>query len=312
MAIKVTPALPIGLVLVERLAAGGNSAVAHRRQAVGCTVGVALGLALWLLFVPACSIGWQRNIDCLARWCRLVPTKAIDTGRDLTTGDSYSVRNQSLVNSVRHLGNWIAEEVCGGPDSLQSAGPGDPPRAMDRPLVDYLLLATRLAIVALAALAAVWIGRRDDPLASAGLFALGLAATLVVSPVARTHYFLLLAPAVLLVPWHLYRHQRPRLAWWLAWTPTVLVVPHYFCPLAAGRIGWLGIGITAWLVAGGIVLCRVGGLPVRSSAFPQASRLGSTELTEVKPQAFPLTGRFASCREPAVSSVVGGFDPSES
>jgi hypothetical protein len=104
----------------------------------------------------------------------------------------------------------------------------------------------------------VKVGRGDDPLASAGQFALGLVATLVVSPVARTHYFLLLAPAVLLVPWYLCRQGRRRLAWWLAWTPTLLVIPQYLFPVATGRIGWLGIGITAWLVVSGISLLAVG------------------------------------------------------
>ncbi|HEX4144253.1 MAG TPA: glycosyltransferase family 87 protein [Pirellulales bacterium] len=324
--IKVTAALPVGLLLVERLAAArrqprpGEPARRKNRSgdvapglAKGLAAGLALGLALWLLLVPGWAIGWQRNLDCLARWCSLVPTKAIDTGPSLFAGDSYSVRNQSLVNAIRHLGNWIAEDVARGGDSLPAAGPHDAPRAMDSPVANGLLLAARLAVLGLAVLAAVWAGRRRDPLATASLFALGLVASLVVSPVARTHYFLLVAPAVLFVPWQLERAGRRRLAWWMAWTPTVLVVPHYFWPLAAGRVGWLGIGITVWLVAAGIWLWSTGrtrrGGPMVLAWREMAPRQAAEE--EIAPTA-SATDRSAHCRAAAASCAAGGFDPSES
>jgi hypothetical protein len=307
--IKVTAALPVGLVLVERFAAArrhrspaeppraGNRQIGITR---GLAAGLAAGLALWLVLVPAWAIGWQRTMDCLARWCCLVPTKAIDTGPSLFAGDSYSVRNQSLVNSARHLGNWIAEEVAGGGDSLRSAGPNDPPRAMDSPAANLLLLGARLTVLTFAVLTAVWAGRQRDPLATASSFALGLVASLVVSPVARTHYFLLIAPAVLLVPWYLHRAGRTRLAWWMAWTPTVLVAPHYLWPSAAGRVGWLGIGIAAWLISGGVWSWLAGR---KQSGGP--SVLSWRETPPVP------TDRSARYRAAAASCVAGGFDPSE-
>ena len=303
--VKVTAALPVGLLVLERFAAARRRRPsAARVQARGLGVGLAVGMALWLLLVPGWAIGWQRNLDCLTRWCSLVPTKAIDTGPSQFAGDSYSVRNQSLVNAVRHLGNWIAEEVAGEGDSPRSVGPNDPPRVMDTPAVGHLLLAARLAVLALATLAAVWVGSQGDPLATASLFALGLVASLVVSPVARTHYFLLLAPAVLLAPWYLHCAGRTRLAWWLAWTPTVLVVPHYFWPAAAGRLGWLGIGITAWLIGSGMLMWRVGRDRTRSRVLSWRERppleIGAAAID-----------RSASCREAAASCVVGEFDPSE-
>jgi Glycosyltransferase family 87 len=312
--IKITPALPVGLLLVERMSASrGQAGTGRRRQGAICAAGMTAGLVLWLLLVPAAAIGWQRNLDCLQRWCSVVPSKAIDAGSDPLSGDSYSVRNQSLVNSVRHFGNWIAEEFYAGPDILQAAGPSDRRRAMETPEVSGLLLIARLSVVALMIALAAWVGRRSDPLASAGVFALGLVATLVVSPVARTHYFLLLAPAVLLVPWHLYRRGQTRLAWWMAWTPTVLVVPHYFWPLAAGRVGWLGIGITAWLFTSGMLLwagtqtgqSRAGlkifaWRQIHPAVMPRAVTGGAT------------TDQFASCRESAAWSAADESDPSES
>ncbi len=273
-------------------------------------MGLAFGLALWLLLLPAATIGWQRNLDCLARWSQLVPTKAVDLGHDLSTGDAYSVRNQSLVNASRHLGNWIAAEFFGGPDSLQPLAAGGRERAMDRHWVGQLLLAVRLAIVGWLLFVAARVGRRRDTLASAAVFGLGLAATLVVSPVARTHYFLLLAPAVLLVPWHLYRQGHPRLAWWLAWTPSVLIVPHYFVPLAAGRVGWLGLGITVWLVAASVALWATGRAAQPGQRGAGCRAVPRTD--DLEPEARGITDQCSSRREPAASCVAVGFDPSES
>ncbi|HTU23937.1 MAG TPA: glycosyltransferase 87 family protein [Pirellulales bacterium] len=351
--IKVTAALPVGLLLLERLAhfscrrsapdctspeppacgeyprgffvlapslalratcvsrhtatKGGPAAAWRRRErrgsAGGLATGLAAGMALWLLVVPALAIGWQRNLDCLARWASLVPTKAIDTGPGLFAGDSYSVRNQSLVNAVRHLGNWIPEESGGPGDRLPFSAPNDAPRAKHNAAVDQVLLAVRLAVLGTAALAAVWAGRRQLPLAGAAVFGLGMVATLVVSPVARTHYFLLVAPAVLFAAWFVDRAGWPRRAQWLAWTPTVLVVPHYLFPAEAGRIGWLGIGIAVWLIAAGAAVWLAG----RRAADARVLAWRQPAL-----EAPALTAQSAPRREAAVSSAAAGFDPSES
>jgi hypothetical protein len=327
--VKVTAALPVGLLLVERFAAARRRQPAAKAMAAakptaaatmpesktggscdggttgGLGVGLAAGMALWLLLVPALAIGWQRNLDCLSRWCSLVPTKAIDTGPSLFAGDSYSVRNQSLVNAVRHLGNWVAEEVAGGGDSLRSAEPDEPVRALDSPVVDVLLHAARLTVLVAAVLAAVWAGRRRDPWATASCFALSLVASLVVSPVARTHYFLLIGPAVLLAPWYLHRAGRTRLAWWMAWTPTVLVAPHYLWPSAAGRVGWLGIGITAWLIGCGVLVWSAG------RRRPQSMTIWSWRETPQTAESAAATDRRGRCPAAAVSCVADGFDPSE-
>ena len=261
--VKVTALLPVALVVIERLAAALGSRVASvRRHAGSVTIRLAAGLAfggmLWLLVVPAAAIGWQRNLDCLcagAAWCQ--PRRSIPDRTSLPAIRT-ACRNQSLTNGVRHLGNWIAEDLAGRGDSLRTVAPGEWPHVMDKPVVNHLLLAARLAVLVAAVLLAIWVGRRRDELACAGLFGLALMATLVVSPVVRTHYFLLIAPAVLLVPWQVHCAGHKRLAWCLAWVPTMLIVPQYLWPVAAGRMGWLGIGMTAWLISGGVALVAVG------------------------------------------------------
>ena len=78
--------LPVGLLFIERLVAARSPSVTGRsgkgRERFGRTDrGVRHRYGAVAVVVPASAIGWQRNLDCLARWCSLVPTKAIDTAR---------------------------------------------------------------------------------------------------------------------------------------------------------------------------------------------------------------------------------------
>ncbi len=150
--------------------------------------------------MPAALIGAERNAQSLERWWNLVATKAPDAGYDLFAGDSYSTQNQSLLNAGRHLGNWLAYEFAGGSDDRLRVPDGEPAHVMDAPLVGGLLTAVRLAIVALAGLLTWHCGLRRDRLTLAAAFGLACVATLIVSPISRAHYYLLLLPAVLLLP----------------------------------------------------------------------------------------------------------------
>ena len=87
-------------------------------------------------------------------------------------------------------------------------------------------------------------------------FALSCVAMLVVSPVARGHYFMLVAPATLLVPLWLDRHDRPRAAFVVAVVVPALSMLHYALLPYAGRIGLLGLGTTGWLMAATVLLAR--------------------------------------------------------
>ena len=87
-------------------------------------------------------------------------------------------------------------------------------------------------------------------------FGLACGALLVVSPVARNHYFVLLGPAVLFVPLWLDRMGRHRAAAVLAIVPCVLVLLQYVLLPYVGRIGLLGLGNTAWLMAAMVLMDR--------------------------------------------------------
>jgi hypothetical protein len=120
---------------------------------------------------------------------------------------------------------------------------------MDRPTAQIALLAVRLAILAGLAWAAVRLARPGDALGLTAAFSLACLAMLVVSPVARAHYFTLAAPAAMFFPWWLACRGRTRAAAIMAAAPVLLVNLHYLWLPLAGRIGLLGLGLSAWLVA---------------------------------------------------------------
>jgi hypothetical protein len=77
-----------------------------------------------------------------------------------------------------------------------------------------------------------------------------------VFPIARTHYYVLLLPAVALVSLWFARQDRMRFAIALAVIPGAIVITHYAFLDIAGRVGLLGLGTTAWYLAAGVAMCR--------------------------------------------------------
>lgn len=250
IALKITPALPVGLLWFEQLLAAWRRqapAEAAPRAWIGIG-GTAAGLVLAIFIVPAALVGWNANLRHLADWWELVGDKAHRPGYDRFAGDSYSVKNQSLSNALHHLGNWADYQFGTGPYDLpfENEKTFVPDFITDKPLFERLLLGIRLAIVGLAAWLAVRVARHNDPLAVAAVFGLAAAATLIVAPIARAHYFVLLLPGTLFVPALLLRAGRPRMAGLVAWMPAVLSLVHYAAMDIVGRVGLLGNGITLW------------------------------------------------------------------
>ena len=93
-------------------------------------------------------------------------------------------------------------------------------------------------------------------LSQAAGFGLACGALLVVSPVARNHYFVLLGPAVLFVPLWLDRLGRHRAAAILAIVSCALVLLQYVLMPYVGRIGLLGLGNTGWVLAAMVLMDR--------------------------------------------------------
>jgi hypothetical protein len=253
IAVKVTPILPVGVLLFSEWI---RSLVYWRSEprwdrSVGATAGVCLGLVLFFLLIPAALIGWNKNLRHLDTWYHEVVTRVNDLNDADRTGNTRTVRNQSLSNAVYRLGNFIAYQVAGGLDDRLADEPTRDPDAllMDAPLVDRVLLGIRIGLLGLLFVAAACAAWRGDDLGQAAVFGLATAATLIVAPIGRGHYFMLLLPALLLVPAWLCLRQRPRAALAVAIAPLVFVVTHSLAVDVTGRLGVLGIGTALWYVA---------------------------------------------------------------
>ena len=284
--IKIIPILPVAFVLFIQLAGFLQQrwrrqplAAELGRQLAAAMSGVGLGLVLFFLLLPAALIGWNANLRHLDTWEHLVLSNA---GQSTTTPgferDTHSVRNQCLGNALYRLGNFAAYMVAGGPEDPLVDDSNPPPRMMDSPCVDTCLLFVRITLLLALLLVGLRLGGHSDVLlCQAAGFGLACAAMLVVSPVARNHYFVLMAPAVLFVPLRLDGRGRSRAATILAVVPSVLIVVQYVLLPYAGRIGLLGLGTTGWLMAATLLIVSSGASADESAALPDVSAAPVTE-----------------------------------
>ena len=263
------------------IAMGGGA----RRRFAASTLGVALGLALFFLFVPAMLVGWRANLHHLDTWGRFMLTKADDGGMDPRSGNSHTAAQSE--SAQRRLSAGQFRRACFRRRPRRSAGRRMGVRRRWRwtppPLRGFCC--SRQAMLTLALLAlGVRLSRGDgNRLNLAVGFALACVAMLVVSPVARGHYFLLLAPAVLLVPLWLDRCGRRRAGVVMAAIPAVLSILHYVLLPYAGRIGLLGLGTAAWLMAAMVLMARADQSARRVAGLDDASPTTPT-LSSIKPR----------------------------
>ncbi len=258
--IKLTPALPVGaLVLFEAVRALGNrpKKLAFRRTAC-LSGGLAAGLLCFAFVLPAAFLGWTANWHHLQTWYDGVASKAVDV-RTTDFGENVrGMRNQSFDNAAYRFGNWLVICALGGPDDSQLdewqrshfAFPLDDPSSGA-----WIALARLAALGVFLAFVASAARSTDDRLARAVVVGLGCAASLVVCPVARGCYFLLLAPGLLFSAAWLMREGNSLLAKWLTFLMAGLVSLYYVWPMI-GRLGLLGLGTTAWMYIVCIVLHR--------------------------------------------------------
>jgi hypothetical protein len=262
--LKIIPVLPVGFLLFvqlvdwarQRRSASASPAPVGRRFGAS-TLGVSFGLVLFFFLVPAALVGWNANLRHLNTWARFMLTKADDGGMDPRSGNSHSARNQSMQNATYRLGNFASHVFGNGPDDQLVEEFHAPAMAMDQPEVERALFLARAAL-ALALLAlGVRLGRGDGSrLNLATGFALACVAMLVVSPVARGHYFMLLSPATLLVPLWLDRRSYSRAGVVMAMIAPLLPILHYALLPFSGRIGLLGLGTAGWLMAALVLMAR--------------------------------------------------------
>jgi Glycosyltransferase family 87 len=249
--LKLTPLVPVAVVLFQELLASwraGRAAAVGRASA--CSAGTIVGLVMCLFIIPSCLVGWSANWRHLNSWYRWVAASSELKADDSFSGDGTSVRNQSFTNAANHFGNWIERALAGTAEAEAPQRPaGRPARLMETPRMAGILSAIRMAAAALVVLLAIRMAWALDPLARAVGFGLACVSTLILAPIARGHYYMLMFPAVLFPAVWLLRAGRPRTAKTLAAVPGVLVIGHYAAIGVMGEIGWLGLGTTLWFTA---------------------------------------------------------------
>jgi hypothetical protein len=112
-------------------------------------------------------------------------------------------------------------------------------------------------LIALLAVGGI-VGSRANSLDAFTGFGLACCATLLVSPLAWGHYFMVELPALLCVPMWLGRRGMARTARAAAVIPVILAWSYYVAMPYVGGVGILGIGTAAWfLFACGLMLWAV-------------------------------------------------------
>jgi hypothetical protein len=112
--LKVTPALPVGILLFQQFIAAvrtERSPIA-RRHFVHCVSGFTVGMIFFLLLIPTILIGWNDNLRHLKTWyTEVVANEHFGETHRISYHDSH---NQSLDNAAHLLGNWLAYTFTGG------------------------------------------------------------------------------------------------------------------------------------------------------------------------------------------------------
>lgn len=285
VAVKLIPVLPVGFLVWQRgalawLVPGRSPRDAGRASILG--LGVLTGVAGFLLLVPAACLGWDANLRHLATWTRKVVTNP-DAG-DEAKFHIDSTSNQSLTNAAHRLATALR-----GPDldareaaMLRAArNEGEARWLRDRVFAERRkadATTRRLVLAAQAVMAGLLLvvatsPRRDDPSGQVAGFGLACVGMLLLSPVAWSHYFMNLIPAVLAVPLWLDLRGHPLCARLSAAAPAALVLAHYLAKPLVGPLGLLGLGTSAWFLvsAAALVAGRFEGLTPRASYRPRAA-----------------------------------------
>jgi hypothetical protein len=258
VAIKMIPALPVGILCLLLLSAAALHHWAHdwMQRAVGVMLGSFLGLWLFLLVIPSVILGPTANARHLNTWYTNVVLN--ENGVSDDDFSAHTKRNQSLPNGIYRLGNWIAYLAGDIPDDqvIDNFATRNTPMPMDNAWMAWIVRSVQIVLLGLL-LAAAWkAARSGGELETACVFALSCLLMSAISPVFRGHYYMLWLPAAWLLPLVCWRNNRPQWALGLAMAACTLTWTHYVLLEWAGRVGVLGLGASIWYVAATVcVLC---------------------------------------------------------
>jgi len=256
--VKLIPALPVVFLVLLRWAAAMAPIRSPRSlgRAASVTLGLVLGVFLFTLAIPAACIGWSQNLHHLRTWSRKVAAKP-DLAREAHV-EIDNDSNQSFSNAAHLLADRVRGWATNGVDSeTDQAAHGrwlaSVTATAERRRTDHVtqravqgvqaIVLTLLMVVALAR------GTRGDVLGQAATYGLACLATVLISPLAWTHYYVLWLPSVLFVPPWLVRRGHLRAARAVATVPVGLIWVHYLAKPWFGQFGLLGLGTLVWFLA---------------------------------------------------------------
>ena len=239
-AIKLVPSLPVGFLVAQLWvsAISPRRGGAARGRALAVTAGVLVGAFLFLFAIPSGFLGWNKNLGYLRTWTTQIAANE-NVGRR-SNFDIHSPRNQSLSNAV-----YLTTASRSLPPEIRSWG-NDTVRSLR---IGVLVFLAGLG------LANAW-GRRDRSLDLALGFSLASAATLLISPIAWGHYYMIELPALIVLPIWLNRQGRGKSAGLVLAFPLVLCWAHYLFLKHVAFFGVLGFGTTVWFLAVCVLIAR--------------------------------------------------------
>ena len=288
--VKLIPALPVVFLVLLRWAAAMAPVRSPQSlgRAVSVTLGLVLGVFLFTLAIPAACVGWSQNLHHLRTWSREVaakPDRAREAHVEIDNGS-----NQSFSNAAHLLADRVRGWATNGVDSeTDQAAHGrwlaSVTATAERRRADHVthravqgvqaIVLTLLMVVVLAR------GTRGDMLGQAATYGLACLATVLISPLAWTHYYVLWLPSVLFVPPWLVRRGNLRAARAVAGVPVGLIWVHYLAKPWLGQFGLLGLGTLVWFLAVVTLLIlsqrSSGGLP-RNAPVSVSVALGTPKL----------------------------------
>jgi len=256
--VKLIPALPVAVLLLQYWAAALAPSRSPRslNRATTVTLGLALGVFLFTFAIPAACIGWSQNLHHLRTWSRKVATSP-DMGREVFV-EVDNDANQSFSNAAHLLAARIGKRATAGANSttdqaahgqwLAAVTAISAHRRADHVTAEWVR-GVQVIVLVLLIVAGLVAGLRGDVLARAATYGLACLATVMISPVAWSHYYMLWLPSVLLVPPWLMRQGRLRAATAVATVPMGLIWVHYLAKPWFGQFGLLGLGTLAWFLA---------------------------------------------------------------
>jgi hypothetical protein len=243
--IKLHPIVPVGFLVWQRWVALPMLGWKRPRvlSALGVTSGVAVGTVLLLFVIPAAVIGWGANLRSLKTWQQQVVLTR-------ERGSFNGVHEASYHNASFHNASyWLRA-------SLRNEKPRSQYGATARQRRDQAsrdtAWAVRGMVVMLLLVAGMALISVDEREGTAAAFGLACSVPLIISPIAWTHYYTILLPGLVFLPYVLLRQSLRVSAVLAAAVPGILLWVHYTALSWAGPVGLLGLGITLWYLAVGI------------------------------------------------------------